>query len=266
MCYGFTYVVHTLANWTHYVLAVITVMRAVVVVCPLRRGSLCNVRTALLSVVWVGATSVVKNIHWLWSVDFTFDPRTHAMQCSLGVTRRTPLVMFLIWFEMVVSSVAPFLLICCANVGIVRALRGKPSEKKPSLHLPSSVIKKREKAEKNLTVIVLVVSLCFLVLACPMLVNDVYSYTLGDMLSPHTQASLFLSWHVCQKLWYTNNAINFYVYALFGKEFRGELCKVMKRPLMMAGSRIMVECSLTSEAAAVEDRCRSPTCKVETSF
>ncbi len=37
------------------------------------------------------------------------------------------------------------------------------------------------------------------------------------------QAIYHLGHHVCHKLWYTNNAVNFYLYCLTGKKFRRDL-------------------------------------------
>ncbi len=225
MCYGFTYIVHTLANCSYYVLVSITLYRLFVVAMPLKKtfSSLKSVRIILLC---VGATSVLKNLHWIWSIDFIYDSETHTMSCQMGILRRSTLILCLAWFETIVSSLLPFLLIILSNTCIVIVMRHKSAI--TEAQRSSAAQSRRQQREHNVTLMVMAVSVMFLVFACPYLVNQLYAYELKVEPSVHMQAKLYLSWNVCQKLYYTNNALNFYVYALFGQEFRNELKKMIR--------------------------------------
>jgi hypothetical protein len=46
---------------------------------------------------------------------------------------------------------------------------------------------------------------------------------------PRQQAKYQFRYQICQKLWYTNNAVNFFLYSLSGKSFRSDLIGLFRR-------------------------------------
>ena len=226
ICVAFTYIVYVFANWSHYILAALTIYRLIAVASPFR-ATILTVRSAKWCIICIGIVSIIKNFHWLWSTDFTYDEVTKTMGCDMGLLRKNELILFLRWFEVFISFLAPFFVIFIANIFLVRALRKKTALKMRVL----AKCQYKRGSDKNMTILVLAVSFLFLILVCPLLTYQMYYYTSSSSTTMETFSVHFLSYNICQKLYYTNNAINFYVYALVGREFRRELKKYFKQPI-----------------------------------
>lgn len=122
------------------------------------------------------------------------------------------------------SSVAISLL-PSGNVNIRRPTASSLSTTSVTSHEQSS---KQQQQERQLTITLTVLSFTFLILTLPNLVRyAIYSYKDYDS-SAQTYAIYFLLYHLTNKLYATNNAINFYVYAITGSKFRKDLRKLMK--------------------------------------
>ena len=74
----------------------------------------------------------------------------------------------------------------------------------------------------SITVMLITVSLAFVLLTSPLfLFRTYFNFVSKD--TAYIQAVYHLGHHICHKLWYTNNAINFYLYCLTGRKFRQDL-------------------------------------------
>ncbi len=86
---------------------------------------------------------------------------------------------------------------------------------------------KAHQMERQLTVMLLAVSVAFLLLTLPLFVRNCI-YTLDNpMRSSHTYALYFFLYHFSNKFYMTNNAaINFYLYCITGSKFRQDLVEL----------------------------------------
>ena len=119
------------------------------------------------------------------------------------------------------------LVIFVANVCIVWVLK-----KRKSSHISHrlSTIETKCKKENKVTIMLVIMTFVFLVLVLPWFVWHMYRYSvLNYKTDRKTEVISRLAWTICLKLWYSNNAVNSYVYALFGTEFRKELRKLFMR-------------------------------------
>ena len=91
--------------------------------------------------------------------------------------------------------------------------------------------KNTQQNDQNITKILLLVSTVFIVTTCPLLVFRLY-FAKKDISKSdaHTQALYTLGHHICHKLWYTNNGINFFLYCWFSKTFRKDLKTMFFKP------------------------------------
>ena len=91
--------------------------------------------------------------------------------------------------------------------------------------------KNTQQNDQNITKILLLASTVFIVTTCPLLVFRLY-FAKKDISKSdaHTQALYTLGHHICHKLWYTNNGINFFLYCWFSKTFREDLKKMFFKP------------------------------------
>ena len=84
ICVAFTYIVYVFANSSHYILAALTLYRLTAVALPFK-ATIVTVRMAKRCIFFIGIVSTIKNLHWLWSTDFTYDKITKTMGCDMGL-------------------------------------------------------------------------------------------------------------------------------------------------------------------------------------
>ena len=136
---------------------------------------------------------------------------------------------FLMWFYISLCFIVPLVIISIANVCIVRAL--KKRKRTNMIRVQREVtIEAQGRKEARVTVMLLIVTLVFLILLLPLFVCHMHRYlVLNHKRDARTKAISLLSWNVCEKLWYANSSVNFYLYSLFGTEFRRELKELFCR-------------------------------------
>ena len=135
--------------------------------------------------------------------------------------------MFLRWFETIFSSICPFLIIAITNISIVYRLRKVRKTRDMTSNLSVVMQETIRKRENNTTKMVSIASICFPIVAVPMLIHHQYLVNVNFKYDIRMTANLYLSYNICQKLWYTNHDINFFVYALVGEEFKKYLRKYL---------------------------------------
>ena len=222
MCFAFTYIVKVFANCAHYLLCSLTISRLISIAAPLKAKIF--LEKARLFVVCVCIGSVLKNLHFLSSTDFVFNPKTKQMTCTMGFSRKEPAIVFLRWFETIVTSIAPCVIIIVSNISMVYYLRRKVDEQPSCTNNLSQEMKiLRQKRENNITIMVCVVSVSFLIFTVPLYIHRLYVVKINIKDDAGKRSIMRLADSICQKLWYTNNAFNFFIYALVGKEFRKNL-------------------------------------------
>ena len=91
-------------------------------------------------------------------------------------------------------------------------------------------MQKRQKSMKNaenqLTIMLLLVTTLFLILLCPTYIRFIY-LTLVKRDTPFKFASSMLFYQISNKLYFTNNAINFFLYCISGQKFRKDLKELL---------------------------------------
>ena len=88
----------------------------------------------------------------------------------------------------------------------------------------------QQKSDQNITKILLLVSTVFIITTSPLLIFRLY-FAKKDISNSdaQTQAWYWLGHHICHKLWYTNNGINFFLYCWFSKSFRNDLKRIITK-------------------------------------
>ena len=88
----------------------------------------------------------------------------------------------------------------------------------------------QQQGDQNITKILLLVSTVFILTTSPLLIFRLY-FANKDISNSdaQTQAWYWLGHHVCHKLWYTNNGINFFLYCWFSKSFRIDLKRILSK-------------------------------------
>ena len=142
--------------------------------------------------------------------------------------------MFYYWFSFVVQFVFPFTSLLVMNSVIIHTLR-KRINSKSSLHgLGQSQGQnqgqslKMKNSEKQVFVILLLVTFAFMILTTPGYLFFLVNFFVDFMVSPELFAAQHLFTNAVQKLHYTNHGINFFLYVISGQKFRHDLINLFK--------------------------------------
>ena len=96
---------------------------------------------------------------------------------------------------------------------------------------PSSAEAKYQRStERQITIMLLLVSFLYLILIGPGFIHFLNWVMVSPTRDPLTYANFVLSYNVCQKLFFTNNSINFFLYCISGRKFRNDLLSLFRGP------------------------------------
>ena len=128
-----------------------------------------------------------------------------------------------------INTVGVFVALIIMNGFIISAVRGRKkllqnmgeSEK-------SSESKHQRSTERQITIMLLLVSFLYLILVGPGCIHFVNWLIVPPDRNPLTYANFTLSYNVCQKLFFTNNSINFFLYCISGQKFPTDLFSIFR--------------------------------------
>jgi hypothetical protein len=121
---------------------------------------------------------------------------------------------------LIFGTILPFAVIIISNCIIIFRIKQAARERQK--------LKQSEKmnGERNLTVLLLMTSLAYLVCSSPLRIyNTLAMYDLND---PYWRARYSFEWWICAEVWHLNFAMNFYIYFLAGgRRFRRDVKSVL---------------------------------------
>ena len=135
------------------------------------------------------------------------------------------------WLSYITNFVLPFCLLLFMNSVIIQVLHKRSisgimkSEEKG--HNRSQILRMK-KSERQIFVILLLVTFGFLVLTTPAYAGILYVNFVDFTKSAYSFAQFQLFYSLAQKLYYTNYGINFYLYVISGKKFRTDLINLLE--------------------------------------
>ena len=155
------------------------------------------------------------------------------------------------WVNTCLNSVVPFLSLLIMNAFIISTIKqrrkyfqeskkergvedtkGMSKKKEQEKNKVKSAVEKAEKQQKNLenqlTVMLLLVTFMFLMLTLPQYARYVVAAILDYDRDAPTYAGYMFLVHITNKLSFTNNACNFFLYCMGGRKFREDLKNVCK--------------------------------------
>ena len=142
------------------------------------------------------------------------------------------------WVTFIINGIIPFTLLIYMNYIIVQTVRKsgemfKSNAKSGGIeNVPArnkgmdSRQRAMRSAENQLTTMLLLVTVLFLILLVPTYIRYIYlNFVVTD--TPSQFASSMLFFQVTYKLFTTNNSINFFLYCLSGQKFRNDLKEIL---------------------------------------
>ncbi|XP_076436530.1 cysteinyl leukotriene receptor 1-like [Babylonia areolata] len=222
------FLVYLSAMTSSWFLVAMTMQRAVSGMCPHRHAVLGTRRKAQLTVMLIVIVLAVINAHFLVAPSLHTDPVTSLLTCGINGSERSLqyyITFVFPWIDMTLTSALPSVLLLVTNTGLAFTL--VQSSRRLNDHAAntpgSNSATRRTKAASALTLKLICVSVTFLCLTLPVLtVILINIYDTGDDNDVSAQARWELITAVCHLLWYTNSAINFYLYCLMGRRFRAQ--------------------------------------------
>ena len=176
-------------------------------------SSLCGVyvKRAKITCFILIILSVIYNIpHMFLYLDRGYDCIPYGSNMgTLGLTYY--------WLSFVINFSFPFVALLIMNSVIIHTIRTRKS-----FTAKSDTERQSKTSEKQMFIILLLVTFSFLILTTPAYIYFLLSAVLDINKTLKIKASFALFYSIDQKLWYSNNGINFFLYILSGTKFRND--------------------------------------------
>ena len=134
-----------------------------------------------------------------------------------------------LWSSLTVCFALPFILLLIMNCFIIHTIRQRSglnlSRSENAGHGKGNKIKN---SEMQIFVILLLVTFSFLILTTPAYLLFIYMMFVNYENSAHSFAVFTLLYSIAQKTYFTNYAMNFFLYVISGKKFRADLLQLFK--------------------------------------
>ena len=245
-CKSFAFLVLlTLQNTTYQVLAM-TIDKYVAIKWPHKAAIYSTPKRAKVTVILIYVCVFIYNSpHLVFSSII-------GSQC-LGYVKGGFITKIYSWLTFVLNAIIPFSLLIHMNYVIInRVNQSRKMFVREEINVVETQDNKRQLAMKNaenqLTIMLLLVTTLFLVLLIPTYVRFMY-LTFVKIDSPEKYATLMLFYHITNKLYFSNNGINFFLYCVSGQKFRNDLKEILchRRKNVFNSTSSITEVSLVDE-------------------
>nr|KAG5694459.1 hypothetical protein BaRGS_008698 [Batillaria attramentaria] len=215
-CKLYHWVGYSVGMLSAWFLAALAVQRAMTVAWPHGMRASCTRTQSFITIAVLVAVAFSLNAYTLFTTAVREDGR-----CGFSKDFQVSYQPVLGWFEMILYSLLPATVIVLSNCLLIY----KFVQSKKRLESQSSRICRSGSTKvSRVTLTLIVVSLAFLVCTLPLGMMQDPSQTSPDLF----RSESFVFWlSFASFLWYTNSAINFYIYLLTGSQFREELKKML---------------------------------------
>ena len=203
--------------WSTQLILSMTFDRFYSIIRPRKAASSNTIKRAKVSIVFIVIVSFLYNIPHLLvggNVDWECVPYGGALGTILGETYY--------WLSLVSQFVIPFILLLIMNSIIIHKIRTRSVFKQEVI---SSVNEnyKTKTSESQMFAVLLLVTFTFIFLTTIAYVFFLYIRMVDFSKTPGSLAIYYLFYNCAQKMQYTNNGINFFLYMISGRKFRTDL-------------------------------------------
>ena len=227
------YATGVLSPW---LLVVLTLQRAASVLWPHRVNAVWTKRKSRILVTAMTVFIVLLHIHYLYGFEIVDSCKNNILKCCPGKSDWYHWFHTIVWpwVDLLEFSLLPFCLLVISNTILVWKLLAFTREARRSLTTGQSAEAgqdSRDKKVSSLTVTLVTLSISFLILTTPLsiyLIIRPYVLTPSLFMKDITLTGIFdVFWAMGNIMWYTNSAVNFYLYCLTGTRFRAEFKAIM---------------------------------------
>ena len=180
-----------------FIIMFMTVDRCIAVRFPLKASSFCTVARTKKVLLFGGFAYLLYNIPMLWEIDYNKGICTAFISPSI-------LSKVYSWSYVVVNAFIPFMTLLVCNSLIISAIHARRDQLSSISKEVQGQGKEDRAAERQLTVMLLLVTFAFLILTMPQFVRFVVFLFVDFRSDPYDYAVYMLAYHLSQKLWFTN--------------------------------------------------------------
>ncbi|XP_076444961.1 neuropeptides B/W receptor type 2-like [Babylonia areolata] len=211
----------------HYsviVMSGMTIERYLAIRFPLMANRWCTPTKARLAVTVMCVGVVALDFHYLVTMRMVWNDVMKTEACGPDSPEsQWFLHMVWPWITSSVNCYIPLATVAVLNVLIVRQMRAAAKFRGSTANTGAA---EQADASRHVTVMLLLVTCTFLLLATPVAVIQVVERYAWVRTTLYEQAVFHLTRTICNNLYYTNHAINFLLYCLSGNRFRQEFVRL----------------------------------------
>ena len=227
VCWPYYLILYVSVFYSSNLLAMVTLDRCVAVALPLRGKAFCSRRVAKWLCFVVFLIELGWNCNLLWSQGPIYKTEgnvtTVVAECVPIMDSEREVFNRYIRPQVgnVLYSIIPFSCIIICNIIIVTVLVRASAGRKRMVQAGSGGQDSNDTTMRNISVMVIVVSVTFLLTAAPVSIFvAIIPVNSLDYKDASYNPPLGLAWAIILWIQYVNNAINFYLYCMCGKQFR----------------------------------------------
>ena len=212
-----------------WLILVMTFERFYSIIRPHKAASFNTVKKAKITIVSIFV------FFTLFNTPHSFLSEMDSLICVAWGKRSHALGQFYFYISMIMAFILPFALLLAMNCVIIHTLKRRSnlniSQSRPKLQgqdYDQGQPQKSRNPDNQITVTLLVVTFSFLALTTPAYSHLLYLVVVGMGSTPKGFATFYLFYHLGEKSFYTNYAINFFLYVISGKKFRTDLVNLFR--------------------------------------
>jgi hypothetical protein len=224
-CKTLTFFSLVFSDTSVWLVVVVSFERFLLLCHPYQATIICRVRRSLKIILFMVILIAMVNSHVFWTLKIVINNETNQQRCD-SASENSALI-YQIWplIDVLIYFILPFISACVFNYKIIqriRRIRGRSHLVNTRRFLNGRVHHKSPKAERKLTVTMVILSLTFLVTTLPMLIYLCVTVVLNSLsnqpMFSHERYQHFRS--IAEIFMYCNHAINFYLYIATSKRLR----------------------------------------------
>ncbi|XP_025080389.1 probable G-protein coupled receptor 139 [Pomacea canaliculata] len=225
LCKWVVYMSGAMSAWF---LVAVTLQRTVSVVWPHRMNAVCTPRTSRRLVAGIAMFLMAVHLHVLYGVEVVGfeDGNATIYQCHIADEGYLNFFSKIwSWVDLMIFSLTPFAILLVSNAILLKTVVTSARRALQTLTVrDTKQISEREKKASSMTVTLITISFTFFLLTGPFCIYLLIKpYVLlnrsTDLREKGIQEVVLVSINM---LWYSNSAVNFYLYCLTGSRFRLE--------------------------------------------
>ena len=210
-CAAVAYIWNTGVQYGTYIICAMTFGKYFAVRYPHKAASFSTPRATKLTIATLFISCIIYNVPRLFSTKISSISQCDAYQGGKWT-------IYYYWLSFTVNGIIPLCLLIVLNVMIINEVRKRNKQ----FNNPSQGRGTMKSAEKQLTVMSILVTSAFLLLTTPLYIFQMLSFTINWSISPRKYAHYLLISILTSELYYTNSSVNFFLYCISGSKFRND--------------------------------------------